>query len=96
MKTQGESTITKEQLIENGWAYMPGQGPFPMEKDLLDRSDLEEGEEPDCELKLVIHKMHGTPLFALLVDGYLININPASIEELNAFEAQIMSVDPPF
>lgn len=94
-----QSTITKEQLIENGWVELKGEGPFLMEKDLADNSELEleEDEEAEQQVKLVVHTMYNEPRIALLItDGYLININPASIEELNAFEKQIISVEPPY
>lgn len=97
METQGVSTITKEQLLENGWKLLRDEGPFVMEKDLADRSELEEGEEPEGEVKLVLHTLYNQPIFALAItDGYLVNINPASIEELNAFEKQILGVDTPY
>lgn len=92
-----DSTITKEQLIENGWKYNDPGDAFYAEKDLIDYSKYEEGEEPDGDCKMVLHNFSGQPLFALMVmDGTLVNINPASIEELNIFEKLIIGVDPPF
>lgn len=97
METQGVSTITKEQLLENGWQLLRDEGPFYMEKDLIDYSQMEEGEEPDSECKLVLHGINGSPLFALSVaGGFLVNINPGSIEELNQFENLILGVETPF
>jgi hypothetical protein len=91
------STITKEQLIENGWTINEPSDMFHAEKDLIDYSQFEEGEEPDGDLKMILHSFSGQPLFGLLVtDGSIININPASIEELNAWEKQIINIDPPY
>lgn len=91
------STITREQLLENGWKVLDDEFPFVMEKDLADNSGLAEGEEPEGHVKLVLHMMWNAPVFALsITDGYLININPGSIEELNAFENLILSVEPPY
>jgi hypothetical protein len=92
-----QSTITREQLLENGWKIVKGEGLFLMEKDLTDYSHYEEDEEPEGQCTLVLHGMNGDLLFALAItDGYLININPGSIEELNAFEKIILSVEPPY
>jgi hypothetical protein len=94
---KGVSTITKEQLLENGWKLSDEPFPFLMEKDLTDYDQFEEGEEQEGQCMLVLHNMSGQLLFALVItDGYLVNINPANIEELNAFEKQIISVEPPY
>lgn len=84
------STITEDQLLENGWTKT-NDVVFPYKKDITQRS--EEG----GYVKLVVHGLYNTSMFALsITDGYLININPASIEELNAFEKLILSVDTPY
>ena len=83
------STITVEQLLANGWRKS---------KDHVLVAGKVIGKNKDIgELRLILHNFYNTPIFALsLPDGAMVNINPGTIEELNAFEKMIMSHEPNF
>lgn len=96
MTEEKVSTITVEQLWANGWEK--GTDPvFPARKVLTEKKEDEDESEDEGDIELVVHRMYNVDMFALsLPDGTLVNINPASIEELNLFERLILSVDPPY
>lgn len=97
MSEQSISTITKEQLIDNGWEVESNGSPVHYKKDLVDKTH-EWYDPEDGELSMVLHSFSpGYTLFGVMLpDGGILNINPASIEELNAFEKQIIGYDPPY
>lgn len=89
------STITSEQLWENGWEKT-NNPLFPAKKCLSDKED-EDYDPEEGVIELVVHRYNNCDMFALaLPDGTMVNINPASIEELNLFERLILSVDPAY
>lgn len=92
-----ESTITKEQLLANGWVEETDGSPVHYKKYLVDK-EHEDYDPEDGDLLMVLHSFSpGYTLFGVMLpDGGILNINPASIEELNAFEKQIIGYDPPY
>lgn len=88
-----ESTITVSQLLENGW--LKKDDPIiSMEKNLTDK-ESDDYDPDNGELKLVLHRMMNIWQFSVeLPDGGLLNINPASIKELNKFERMIIGYMP--
>jgi hypothetical protein len=93
------STITPEELLSNGWKKEEENPLFLFEKDLVDRGLDKYSEDPDegpvCSL-VVSTITYGIPCFGLIITGgYLININPNSIEELNLFEKMILIIPLP-
>lgn len=86
-KKQNESTITPEQLTANGWKKSKDPA-VPWKKRIGRSKDV-------GVLALIVHRWNGTPMFAIsLPDGAIVNINPGSIDELNAFEKMILSYEP--
>jgi hypothetical protein len=85
------STITKEQLLANGW--VAGDPFTPYSKSLVDKTH--EDYDPEMgDLSLVLHMKSNVPMFAVSLPDGLLNINPASIEELNQFEKMILGYMP--
>jgi hypothetical protein len=88
-KKKNVTTITMDQLLANGWKKSKDYVLFA--KKTIGR-DKELG-----TLDLILHNYSNSPVFALsLPDGAMVNINPATIEELNAFEKLILSYEPNF
>lgn len=88
-----ESSITKELLLENGWVET-GDPVFPMKKGLTDK-EAEGYDENDGELDMVLHGMQNRWMFAVSIpNGGLLNINPGSMKQLNAFEKMILGFEP--
>jgi hypothetical protein len=89
MSKKKVSTITMEQLLANKWKQQTG--PVIFASKVLGKN------KKIGNLELILHNYHNTPMFALfLPNGAMVNINPASIEELNAFEKMILSYEPNF
>lgn len=88
-----KSTITMEQLVQNGWTMKGGDPVFIAVKKLS--ADVEDNDPDDGELKLVLHTLNNCQMFALcLPDGAMLNINPGSIGDLKKFETLIYSYEP--
>lgn len=95
-KIENISTITAEQLWENGWEKT-NDPIIPAKKCLVDKTDENYDLEEGC-IEMVLHRYNNcNMMFALgLPDGSLVNINPASIDDLNTFERLILSYEPPY
>lgn len=99
---ENTSTITKEQLIENGWTILGPESPlFLAEKRLGTKEDGTIDDTPDADrerwIDLVLHNFYNTPIFAIsITDGYMLNLNPSCIEDLQFIEKMILSVDTPY
>ena len=88
-----KSTITKEQLLENGWEET-GDDVVPIHK--IIGTAMGDEDHPD-KLSLVLHRYNNVNMFAVsMPDGALLNFNPASIKQLNAFEKLILSYEPAY
>lgn len=95
MATEKISTITVEQLWENGWEKT-NDPVIPAKKCLSDK-ESEDFDPNEGVIELIVHRFNNCDMFALsLPDGTMVNINRASIEELNLFERLILSVEPPY
>lgn len=93
MSEEKVSTITSEQLLENGW-QQTNDPVIPAKKCLSDKTD-EDYDPEEGDIELIVHRYNNCNMFALaLPDGSLVNINPASIEDLNTFERLILSYEP--
>jgi hypothetical protein len=69
---------------------------FPIEKPLPNNNPINNNDE-DTGIKLVIHKMYNSEVFAVLFpDGGLLNFSVANMEELKAFESAIEFYDCPY
>lgn len=94
--SQESSTITREQLVANGWTET-GDRMFPAKKSLIDKTN------PDCdpeigEWDLVVHcfNNNGWEFGMMLPDGSRIDLNPRCIEDLNAYERMMAKYEPNF
>ena len=83
------STITKKQLIKNGWV-VTDDPVFPATKSLIDKTH--EGYDPEIgEWDLVVHGFNGDWQFGMMLpDGARIDLNPSCIEDLNQFEKMML------
>ncbi len=88
-----ESTITIEQLLADGWVKTDDPV-FPIKKCLSD-TEHEDYDPEESDIELVLHRMVNVNMFAVcLPDGGLLNLNPASIEDLQFIEKQIIGFMP--
>lgn len=88
------SSITEEQLLNNGWERT-SDPVYPLKK-CITHKDHDYNPE-DGDINLILHCLSNCWMFALsLPGGTIINIDPASIEDINHFERMILSVDSPY
>jgi hypothetical protein len=89
-----QSDITLDALLADGW-IKTSDPVSPLKKEIINRNPLSARE--DSDIKLVVHGMYNDQTFAVLLpDGGMLNFNPGSMAELQAFEKAIMFYDPPF
>lgn len=90
------STITPEQLLENGWVKSEDSC-SPFQKVLTD-TEHEDYDPEDGILCLALTNtfQYGLQFGLYVPDGGLVILNPLTIEELNLIEKMIVTYDPPY
>lgn len=89
-----QSDITLEALLADGWTKT-NDPVSPLEKKIVNLNPLSAPE--DSDIKMVVHCMYNDQTFAVLLpDGGMLNFQPGSMADLQAFEKAIMFYDPPF
>ena len=80
-----QSKITRQQLLDNGWTELNEEIPIYLFEKQLGES----------QLKMVVHALYNSPVFALVLpDGGMLNIDVGTIEDLSTFTSAITSYDP--
>ena len=86
-----KSDLSVENLTKAGWI----KNDDGYEKTIENRNPLNASE--DSDIKLIIHQMFNTPMFAVLLpDGGMLNFVANSMKALKQFENSIDFYDPPF
>lgn len=86
--------ISVDALEKAGWVKTNDEiGMYPMEKEIENRNFLNTTPE-DTSIKLAVHRMYNSDQFAVLFpNGAMLNFNPESMEDLEAFERMLYFYD---
>lgn len=92
-----KSTITKEQLLSDGWKETNGDERlfFVMEKKIENNNPINASE--DTDISLIIHHDFNVPQLAILFpDGGKLNFSVNTFKQLKQFESCIEFYDATF
>lgn len=87
-----KSTISPEQLINDGWVKTDDSIVL-YEKKIENKNPLNATPE-DTDISLVLHRLFGSPMFGVsFPNGSMLNFFAESIEDLKKFEEMILFYD---